>query len=241
MGTPGTGPDSGPPWVLVSMYSDAFAPRAEVLVRSCRAHGIAHEVVRIEPAEYRRTIASKPRFMLDALRRLRRPIVYVDADFEVMEYPALFDNPAGTDFMVYNWYADPSNGMDQYWPDVLLCSSGVMYWNHTPGALRLLKEWCAMASANPGCADDQILDRVFNGGHHVRRMSCRWLPRSYLRIAPYFPETTPVLNHADRPGGNGPPPQDVRSARHPFRLLVVRYAHRWAGRVTRALGRGPTA
>jgi hypothetical protein len=223
------------PWILVAMYTDDFAERAQQLLRSCHDHGVECLAERIRPDDYRRTIASKPDFMLRMLKRFRRPIVYVDADFEVMQYPALFDNPDGADFMIYNWYADPTNSVGRYHPHVLLCSSGVVYWNHTPGALRLLREWRAMARANPGCADDQILDRVFNEGRYLRTLSCRWLPQSYLRIAPYFPDTTPVLNHADSPGVNGPPGADVRQAKRPLRWRIARRLRGWAERGARRL------
>jgi len=232
---PGTTDARGTPWVLVAMYTDEFAGRARVLTRSCLDHGVDHRVERIDRDEYRRTIASKPAFMLRMLKRLRRPIVYVDADFEVMQYPALFDNPQGADFMIYNWYADPGNSIGRYHPNVLLCSSGVVFWNHTPLALRLLREWRAMAAANPRCADDQILDRVFNEGRYIRTLSCRWLPQSYLRIAPYFPDTPPVLNHADRPGVNGPPGADVRLAKRPLRWRVARRVRVWVGRGARKI------
>lgn len=219
------------------MYTDDFSERAAALARSCGEHGVPHHLERIDAAEYRRTIAFKPTFMLRMLTRHRRPIVYMDADFEVKQYPALFDNPAGADLMIYNWYADPNNSIGRYQPRTLLCSSGVVYWNHTRGALRLLEEWSAVARANPRCADDQILDRVFNQGGYVRRLSCEWLPQSYLRIAPEFPDTEPVLDHADAPGSNGPPGAAIRSMRRPPRWWMVHQLRTLRRRIARGLGR----
>jgi hypothetical protein len=227
-------------WTFVAMYTDDFADRAQLLIRSCKQHGAAIETQRIEPEDYRRTIASKPEFMLRTLKRLRRPIVYLDADFEVMQYPALFDNPENADFMIYNWYADPGNSIGRYHPEVLLSSSGVIYWNWTAGALRLLREWRAMANANPLCADDQILDRVFNEGGYIRSVRCCWLPRSYLRIEPYFPDTEPVLNHADAPGTNGPAGIDVRGAIRPFRWRLSHRFRAWGRRLARITARVTT-
>jgi hypothetical protein len=221
-------------WTFVAMYTDDFTERVQALIRSCEQHGAAIDARRIQLDEYRRTIASKPDFMLRMLKRLRRPIVYVDADFEVMQYPTLFDNPENADFMIYNWYADSGNSIGRYHPEVLLCSSGVIYWNWTPAALRLLREWRAMARANPLCADDQILDRVFNEGRYIRSIRYCWLPRSYLRIEPYFPDTAPVLNHADAPGANGPAATDVRTAVRPLRWRILHRLRAWVRRLARA-------
>ena len=224
----------GKGWLLVSMFTDNYADRAEMLRASCVEHGVPHRLELITASDYQRAVNSAVGFMLEMLDRHRGPIVYVDADFVVKQYPTLFDNPESVDFMIYNWYADPEN---TWYRDIdrslLLSSGGVVYWNHTPAAMRLLKEWRAISEANPRCAADQLLDRIFNEGRHDRRLKHAWLPRSYMRVAPYFPETAPVLDHPDRPGANASPWDDVRSARRPLLWRIDRRIRRWIGRISR--------
>lgn len=224
---------SGKDWLLVSMYTENYADRAEALRRSCVEHGVPHRLELISASDYQRAVNFAVRFMLEMLQQHRGPIVYTDADFVVKQYPALFDNPDGVDFMIYNWYADPENTWYQHVDRRLLLSSGgVIYWNYTPPALRLLKEWCATSEANPRCAGDQLLDRIFNEGRQAERLKYAWLPRSYLRLAQSFPETSPVLDHADHPGANAPPWDDARTARRPLFWRIDSRVRRWLGRIS---------
>ena len=86
----------------------------------------------------------------------------------------------------------------------LMCCGLVQFYANTIAARALLSRWHRTIAAFPGRADDPCLDFVFN--NLTRRewlswlLKVRWLPKSYARIS-WWIYAKPVINHADRPGG----------------------------------------
>ena len=98
---------AGAPFLVAAMYTDGYAGLAERLRRSCERFSLEHELRRV-PAVHQSISKSgspdlrytKPRFILDVLERRRGPVLYVDADCEFRQAPALIGEliAAGTDF-----------------------------------------------------------------------------------------------------------------------------------------------
>ena len=87
-------------FLMVSFYSEDYTDRARRLQASCSAHAVCCSLSLVPrdafgtdvpaPELRARLIATKPLFMLAAHVRTGLPIAWVDIDFEVVAFPALF-------------------------------------------------------------------------------------------------------------------------------------------------------
>jgi hypothetical protein len=103
------------PFLVISMYTQGYAARAERLRASCAKFGLQHELRRvpvvhdsISGSGVRNAAFTKAAFILDVLAQRRRPVLYVDADMVFRDEPALLYEllDGGTEFAIYNWAAD---------------------------------------------------------------------------------------------------------------------------------------
>jgi hypothetical protein len=145
--------------------------------------------------------AYKPQFILKMMHRYLCPIVWLDIDTEVWQYPKLLFAP--NDFAVYNWAQDTDHHLEGFLnPDEMLCSGGVIKFGTTHGAIDLLSRWDERM-LNSKNADDQELDDVYNENADVNPL---WLPKTYNRMDKHtshwtgIPKEQVVINH-DYTGG----------------------------------------
>ena len=224
----------------VSMYTDAYAYKATYLRASCVATGVCCALSHVPndafgedaaaaaqkqgaandgklPNYFRhRLIASKPLFILSALRASTLPVAWMDVDLEFHQFPELFQPAApatwGTprDVLLWNWQANVS----MFKGGRLKMASGVAFFNKTKPAEALLTAWSEAMAFPPNSAapDDQAMDELVNGDGWIARVAWGWLPAKYLRMVHRHRDIMPtpadcVLNH-DRdefPGrGNSP-------------------------------------
>lgn len=178
---------------------------AEKLRASCERFGVPYDIEEFpSTGDWIRNLAKKPRFLIDKLDRHGGPVVWMDADCEIRQDPALLragSGEGGVDFMCYNLLADRGNGIrDEYDPTRLHASSGVMYVADTPAARGFIAQWGEMCEENPDQRDDFVLNYAFARRRNTELRYC-WLPREYNRMDIYFPQTEPVINHVYRDGG----------------------------------------
>ena len=152
----------------------------------------------------------KSGFILEKLRHYREPVVWMDVDTEVWQYPQLLFGDH--DFAIYNWTADRDHhldGMIPYNPQsrMLVCSGGVQKWGHTPEAIDLLEKWIAQFDREPWAqGDDPLLDVAYNECNP--RVNPLWLPKTYNRMdkhTPHWsriPAADVVINHDYVGGGH---------------------------------------
>jgi len=150
---------------------------------------------------WQEAVAYKPRFILGMLEFHKRPVVWMDIDTEVWQFPEMLFGPH--DFAVYNWAADTDHHLDgRVERDKMLCSSGVVKFGWTNGAYNLLKRWQERMVGRES-ADDPELDWVYNEGADVNPL---WLPKTYNRMDKHthhwssIPADEVVINH-DYTGG----------------------------------------
>jgi hypothetical protein len=116
------GPDR--PYLIGAMFTAAYAEKAERLRSSCDRVGLSyaiHEVPAVHRSTNRRVgtadlAFTKPNFIRHLLATHGKPILYLDADCEIVSDPCLIDELARTDydFAIYNWLADDYN--DRFLP-----------------------------------------------------------------------------------------------------------------------------
>jgi len=150
---------------------------------------------------WQQALVYKPQFILGMLELHKRPVVWMDIDTEVWQFPEMLFGPH--DFAVYNWAADTDHHLDgRVDRDKLVCSSGVVKFGWTNGAYNLLRRWSEAMRTAQG-ADDPELDWVYNESADVNPL---WLPKTYNRMDKHthhwssIPADEVVINH-DYTGG----------------------------------------
>ena len=172
------------------------------LKASCAKFNLRHSVEAVDTrGSWLDTVKQKPMWILTSLLDMREPVLWLDADCEVMKFPDLLYNN-GADFAAYNWRADPENGKGfPYDPNLLEVSGGVMLFNYSAPALELLLRWTeAVQNDCSPLGTDPVLQSVFN--LYRPPVRCLWLPKSYNRHSSMWPEVEPVINHEYSNGGH---------------------------------------
>lgn len=194
---------------------------------SCERLGLDAEIVGVASrGSWEANCASKPRVCAEALRRHRRPILFVDIDAEVV---APLDALRGldADVALHRWHD---------WE----FASGTVFLNDTPGGLAVVDAWQQRCEQAPDVWDQVHLDRVWERLVTEMPLHTRWLPGSYCAIVgPGRPPTAADVirhhqaSHALRPavghlGGRGRFPISraliaARQAARPRRRVTVTY------------------
>ncbi len=231
--------DGSPAYLVVGMFTASYRACAERLAASCRKFNIACELHEVPTVHNSISVHgsndlafTKANFILHMLATHKRPVLYIDADCEILSPPVLIDElvRSRSNFAIYNWCADQSN--DRFMPierrgnntlgaekryyvwagavvwqsnKQLLCSGCVQFYRPSMAVRALLKRWHQTIAGMPGCADDDALDFTFNN-------LSRWsLPGQLLRPTwlpknyarqPWWIHDQPVINHPDFPGAD---------------------------------------
>lgn len=188
---------------VVSYYtkSGQYPALAERLRASCDRFDLNHFIAPMQAADWMVVCNQKPKFLRDMLMETRGPILWCDADCEILRMPSLFWKH-GFDFAIYNWAADPACHEDvAYNPGTCNFSSGVVYLDYTAPVFELLAFWIE-ATARAKIVDDQVLNEVWNNRRPpVRNM---WLPRqANWMTGPFGPPTEDVIIRHDFVNGSG--------------------------------------
>lgn len=144
---------------------------------------------------YQVGINHKPFFILNMIRKFKRPVVYIDIDMIIHEKPLLFDTDY-FDFMAFNWNADPRVGTEIDF-GTFETNGEVFYFNNTVASVSLLLMWCWYSRKFPKKADDRILSTVFHKYNFLEqyKIKCYWLPMEYLHIPQYYIIDDPIIQH----------------------------------------------
>jgi SAM-dependent methyltransferase len=159
------------PFKIVSFFTEdnEYAEHAERLKASLEALNLPHEIVafRSDPA-WELTCAKKARFVRDQWHASDVPIVWLDADATVEQYPTLF-GAIDADFAVHKW-----NGWQ--------LGSGTVYFGRSNLARDLIDQWVIRSTADPATWDQVHLESAWCDISAKAPLRTVWLPRSYLQI-----------------------------------------------------------
>lgn len=186
---------------IVSFYTGegAYKDFADKLRRSCEKFGITPHIEQLPTTgDWVKNNSLKPQFIQRQLLALKRPVLWCDADCEVIERPERLEKPAA-DFAAFNWAAEREGDEADQNEKVLRSAGGVLWFNYTPPAIQLLYQWVTWSIKEPTIPDDRLLDMLWVRwrGPKIRTL---WLPRTYNRMDLKWPNVKPVINHVYRDG-----------------------------------------
>src|SRR4051812_21299190 len=87
------------PYLIGAMFTSSYRDKALRLATSCERLGLAYEIHEVSTVH--RSISArgssdahytKPNFIRNLLQRHRKPILYIDADCEILSQPVLIDD-----------------------------------------------------------------------------------------------------------------------------------------------------
>ncbi|MBP9841398.1 MAG: hypothetical protein KBC64_03105 [Simkaniaceae bacterium] len=134
-------------WTLISFYTPLYEPLAMRLRSSCEKWKVPHYIVPLDSeATWEENCSLKSRFVLETLEKFKSPLLWVDADAELIQPPPThFPHEFATVIHAELPEDHPSK--------VVSC---VIYVTHTPHTLSLLKKWIERCDAYGGKEWDQI-------------------------------------------------------------------------------------
>jgi hypothetical protein len=153
----------GFPLFIVSFATPTYEVEAYKLLDDMRVKKIPHEVHFIQGLEnWMKANHFKAVFIKEMLLKHKQPIVWLDADMEILQNPGLFDE-IECDIAV------------NFFKDQQLCG-GVMYFNYNPQTLALIDAWIAQNQVNPDSWESENLNGLLKdpGFKHIVK-----LPREY--------------------------------------------------------------
>lgn len=181
--------------LFINFFTADYAEAASKLKASLDRHHLEHLIL---PAEDRGSwvanCAQKPVFIAEQRRRFPgRPVVWLDADCEVLREPTLFLGMAAAvsdiDLAVCRWQPPASTRM----PEVL---SGTVYVGDTEPARAILKAWERLSSDHPDAWDQRTLQAAIE---EVPAANVLWLPVEYTFVfdthRSQYPDADPVIQH----------------------------------------------
>lgn len=157
--------------IIINCYTigTPYEKEVQALRTSLEKLGLETEIIGVPSlGSWERNCAFKAKFILDTYLRLDRPVLWVDADAVVHDYPRLL---AGAE-------ADFAISKVSGWQ----FASGTVYFNRTPLGERLLKSWVAYCHQDPTIWDQIHLDRAWEEVTATQPLYTQWLPQSYVKI-----------------------------------------------------------
>ena len=162
---------------IVSFATPKYEIECYKLLDDLRSWKIPHEIHFIEgKGSWLKSVLHKAIFIKEMMLKHNRPIVWLDADTEIKQYPQLFEEIT-EDFAV------------NYFEPTIACG-GVLFFNTTPKGIKLLDAWITEIYNNPGDNDQVNLYKAIQKNPDV---SIKHLPREYCTFDLCKDQSNPVL------------------------------------------------
>lgn len=175
--------------LVLSFFTDnaPYPQMAKRLETSCKQHGLDYEIHEIDAQPtWVETVALKAAHCLLWAEAIQGPILWVDADGEILRHPGLLYD-CEQDFAVYaeprprKWRPIGRSMLElpAAWegpPKWFL--TGTLWFNATPAALEFLSAWADEAILRPRAYQQLLLQEVWTRV----KPSTLWLPQRYCAI-----------------------------------------------------------
>jgi hypothetical protein len=132
-----------PAFTVISFWCGhpAYREAAQRLIADCERLGLRHDIAELSGSDsWMQNTRRKPQFILDALRRHRQPLLWVDADSSMLRHPGpLLD----LNFDVGAAALPPKATIRVLgYPDISIAAAS-LFFNDTPAAVAFLEQWTA--------------------------------------------------------------------------------------------------
>jgi len=121
---------------VICFYTEhtAYEARVKKLIASCNAFNLPYSIDSIPNlGSWERNCCYKPKYILRKLSDLQTPVLWIDADAEIVKKPKLFENfPPDIALRIVKH-------LPNYHQSKMI--SGTVYFNNTPSAFDILKQW----------------------------------------------------------------------------------------------------
>lgn len=171
---------------IVSFFTPTweYKTHASRLIKECEFLGLDYLIEEMEPTgSWLGNTRLKPKFILSAMTRLDRPLLWIDVDGSIYEKPSILQY-ATQDFMGRHQRTGPR----RTW------HVGTMFFNNTENGKWLLQEWAERANVATG-SDEAVFESVWI--ESTRNLSYAELPEEYFRIIRHgeLPPSGTVIAH----------------------------------------------
>ena len=161
---------------VISFYTNnwKYPNYAKNMQVDCKRLGLDHHIVRLtDTGEWIDNTKRKPQFILDTLKELKRPVLWIDVDGTIYKVPEIFDSE-----YEYDWAARKKvSGRARIW------HVGTMYFGYNERAIAFLEEWIKQAAHVENGSDELALDLMWRmGGEAVTAASAGELPKEYFQM-----------------------------------------------------------
>ncbi len=167
--------------IVISFFTEGTGYRLEAdrLRESCVRFGLDHSISGIaSKGDWVQNCSMKGPFIEGSLTRFKRPVLWVDADGEIVQRPD-FSSWAQHDVACYvqrstDGTPPPMNSAQMPF------MSGTVFVNFTPGGLALASRWARLCEANPTVWDQTTLAAAWWEVRERTRLLV--LPQGYCKI-----------------------------------------------------------
>jgi len=124
--------------------------------------------------------AIKSEYIRDMLLKYKEPVIFLDCDATIEQYPELFNHiPKETDlaYLLFNWYGHWRGQWENRSKMELL--SGTMYFGYNEKVLKLVDNWIIKVKENISVLEQKILEGLVNEN---KDLTLYYLPYEYCCV-----------------------------------------------------------
>lgn len=160
---------------IVSFYTPDYEPYADILRASIKRHlpGVQHEIEPISQRKWVDATCFKGEFVRDKLLKSDRPVVWIDADAEILTSDLRFPD---VDFAIYSRFASKLRAK---WSPF---RTGTVYFGKTEDGLDLARAWANECRMRVDGIDQWALFNAWAQKMFVCELPATvWLPLEFCR------------------------------------------------------------
>lgn len=170
-------------FTVISFFTTSYSSAASRLKASCEKFGIPNQIIAsafndVTPGDWRRNTFAKPEFIRSQMERIPGPVLWLDADAEIMRPPLLLNDLLESGFSISAYSRIPGK-----------IRSGTIWFANDKITKGILDRWIKInletyMMKRPSMAPDE--QRNFYLAFQMKDWNSFWsLPLSYCRINGY--------------------------------------------------------
>jgi len=152
----------------------------DYIIPSCKKFNLDCDIVGVDDlGNWQLNTGFKAKFVKEMLLKHKEPVVFIDADGEVVKHPELLLNiPEHIDIAYHNfdWFLHWRNKPDQ---DNFHLLSGTMYFAYNEKVLALIDEWITKVDENIHVWEQKVLEEIINSKTNLHIYK---LPAEYCAV-----------------------------------------------------------